>query len=128
MGRYDALLHSDLNPPLGPYRGIPPHGEKPPGNSTLELNLEAPKEKERSEAPLQGSSNARPPESPFARTPGRFRRTITRYSFEFYHDQVETLKKFSLEEQLRGEKGSMSEMVRQALDMYIAKRFARTNE
>ncbi len=68
-----------------------------------------------------------PPESPPARTPVRIKRTITRYAFEFFQDQVERLKQFSLEEQLRGEKGSMSQMVREALDMYIAKR-KRTEE
>ncbi len=55
-----------------------------------------------------------------ARTP--VRRTITRYAFEFFQDQIESLRKMSLEEKQRGEKGSMSEMVREAIDMYIAKR------
>ena len=50
------------------------------------------------------------------------RRTITRYAFEFFQDQIESLRKMSLEEKQRGEKGSMSEMVREAIDMYIAKR------
>ena len=56
------------------------------------------------------------------RTP--VRRTITRYAFEFYQDQIESLRNMSLAEKQRGEKGSMSEMVREALDMYIAKRKA----
>lgn len=62
------------------------------------------------------------PEPPPVRTPVRVKRTITRYAFEFFQDQIETLKKFSLDEQLSGEKGSMSQMVREALDAYIAKR------
>ncbi len=57
-----------------------------------------------------------------ARTP--VRRAITRYAFEFYQDQIESLRTMSLAEKQRGEKGSMSEMVREALDMYIAKRKA----
>lgn len=57
---------------------------------------------------------------PYSRTGNR--RTITRYAFEFFQDQIETLRKFSLEEKLHGEKGSMSEMVREALDMYVAKK------
>jgi hypothetical protein len=57
---------------------------------------------------------------PDVRTP--VRRTITRYAFEFFQDQIETLKQFSLDEKGRGEKGSMSEMVREAVDMYISKR------
>lgn len=55
------------------------------------------------------------------RTPVRHRH-ITRYAFEFYQDQIETLRAYSLQEKTLGEKGSMSEMVREALDAYIAKR------
>lgn len=70
-----------------------------------------------------GSRPAAPPAGPSpARTPVRVRRSITRYAFEFFQDQVESLKGFSIEEQIRGEKGSMSEMVREAVDAYIAKR------
>ena len=50
------------------------------------------------------------------------KRTKTRYSFEFYQDQLETLRDFSLEEKRRGEQGNMSAMVREAIDAYIAKR------
>ncbi len=71
------------------------------------------------------STPGTPPVRPIARTPVRVKRTITRYAFEFFQDQIEQLKKFSLEEQLLGEKGSMSQMVREAVDAYISKR-ART--
>ena len=55
--------------------------------------------------------------------PGRpYARTLTRIPFEIYRDQHSTLKKLSLEQQARGEKGSMSQMVREALDMYISGR------
>ena len=63
-----------------------------------------------------GSTSVRPP----VRTP--VRRTITRYAFEFFQDQIENLRRFSLEEKTRGEKGSMSQMIREAADAYIAKR------
>jgi hypothetical protein len=56
---------------------------------------------------------------PYGRTG---QRATTRYPFEFFQDQVETLRRLSLEEKSRGEKGSMSQMARDALDMYIAKR------
>ena len=49
-------------------------------------------------------------------------RNLTRMPFEIYRDQHSALKQFSLEEQARGEKGSMSQMVREALDAYISKR------
>jgi hypothetical protein len=57
-----------------------------------------------------------------ARTAVRVKRTISRYAFEFFQDQVQTLKEFSIEEQIRGEKGSMSQMVREAIDAYISRR------
>lgn len=47
------------------------------------------------------------------------RRVINRHAFEIYQDQLETLRRMSLEGQLAGEKISMSEMVREALDTYI---------
>ena|SRR5437868_93408 len=52
-----------------------------------------------------------------ARTP--VRRQLTRYAFEFYQDQVEELRNLSLEEKMQGGKGSMSEMVREAIDAYL---------
>ena len=63
-----------------------------------------------------GDTDGRPSD----RTP--VRRTITRYAFEFFQDQVESLRRFALEEKRRGEKGSMSQMVREAIDLYLAKR------
>jgi hypothetical protein len=50
------------------------------------------------------------------------RRKTTRYAFEFYADQLDALKQFSLHEQLAGGVGNMSNMVREALDAYIVKR------
>ena len=70
------------------------------------------------EAPTEPSSS---PEK--ERTPVRPSvRTLTRMPFEIYRDQHATLKKFSLEEQAEGGRGSMSQMVREAIDMYINKR------
>jgi hypothetical protein len=63
----------------------------------------------------------RTPVRPSVRTE---QRTLTRMPFEIYRDQHASLKQFSLEEQSRGEKGSMSQMVREALDEYISKRRA----
>jgi len=50
------------------------------------------------------------------------RRTLGRVAFEFYLDQVETLRRLSLEQKMRGEKGSMSEMVREAIDRFLAEK------
>ncbi len=49
-------------------------------------------------------------------------RVIKRYSFELYEDQMKTLRRLSAEERLNGEKGSMSEMVREAIAAYVATR------
>ncbi len=69
------------------------------------------------ERPL-GASTARSS----AIAPGRplDRRAIARKSFEVFQDQFDSLKRLALEDQLRGGKGNMSEMVREALDRFIA--------
>ena len=64
----------------------------------------------------------RPRGVPDARPGGR--RRLTRMPFEFYQDQLERLRALSLAAKLRGEPGSMSAMVRVALDQYLAERAA----
>ena len=78
----------------------------------------------------EARQTARPVERPPAATIGRSsegtperpldRRAIARKSFEVFQDQFDTLKRLALEDQLRGGKGNMSEMVREALDRFIA--------
>ena len=70
--------------------------------------------------PLQQTperANARTP----TRTPERSpkRRIITRNSFEIYEDQMESLRKLAYEEKMEGGVGSMSRMVRDAIDHYL---------
>jgi hypothetical protein len=50
------------------------------------------------------------------------RREFIRRGFEWYADQLRALKKLSLEEQMAGKPGNMSQMVRDALDDYLKKR------
>lgn len=59
-----------------------------------------------------------------ARTPARTtkKRIITRNSFEIYEDQMDSLRKLSIEEKMAGKLGSMSAMVREAIDTYLQKR------
>jgi hypothetical protein len=52
------------------------------------------------------------------------RREFIRRGFEWYADQLRALKKLSLEEQMEGKPGNMSQMVREALDDYLKKRGA----
>jgi hypothetical protein len=49
------------------------------------------------------------------------RKIKSRHAFDVYEDQVETLQQLSLEDRMRGGAGSMSAMVREAIDDYIAK-------
>jgi hypothetical protein len=68
-----------------------------------------------------GRPTARPDGEPTTRPPARptGRRIPVRRGFEFYEDQLVALKKRSLQEQLDGKSGNMSQMVRDALDDYL---------
>jgi hypothetical protein len=61
------------------------------------------------------------PERVNARTPVRpsGKRIITRNSFEIYEDQMDALRKLSFQEKMEGQMGSMSQMVREAIDAYL---------
>ena len=64
------------------------------------------------------------PERSNARTPVRQsgKRIITRNSFEIYEDQMDALRKLSFAEKMEGKLGSMSQMVRDAIDTYLTER------
>jgi hypothetical protein len=47
---------------------------------------------------------------------------LVRRGFEWREDQLRALKQLSLKEQMAGKQGSMSQMVRDALDEYLKKR------
>jgi len=83
-------------------------------------------EKSRSPSPppTSGESVHVSPERVNARTPERpnGKRIITRNSFEIYEDQMDTLRKVSLQEKMEGKLGSMSQMVREAIDDFLRKR------
>ena len=49
---------------------------------------------------------------------------LVRRGFEWREDQLRALKNLSLKEQLEGKPGSMSQMVRDALDEYLRRRAA----
>lgn len=49
------------------------------------------------------------------------RRIKPRHPFDIYEDQDEQLRKLAVEDRMRGGSGSMSKMVREAIDDYIAK-------
>jgi hypothetical protein len=67
-------------------------------------------------------SNHHKPDRAIDRTYGRpsvRRRIISRHAFEVYDDQVDDLRKLSWQEKMEGKLGSMSQMVREALDNYL---------
>lgn len=113
MGRFDALLTIDTKREAageGPdqRRATPPvpdpRAKSPPGQPRQEL-----------------------PERPNARTPVRAngKRIITRNSFEIYEDQMDALRRRSMDEKLAGRLGSMSAMVREAIDHFIKEEAAK---
>ncbi len=60
------------------------------------------------------------PYVPSVRTPRTgTKRLIIRHPFELYQDQVEALRQLSVEERKEGGTGSMSRMVREAIDEYL---------
>jgi hypothetical protein len=69
-------------------------------------------ETERTETRTENRSEMR---SPALRT----KRLTRRYSFEFYDDQVTQVKKIKHELEMAGERVSLSDIVRQALDKYL---------
>jgi hypothetical protein len=104
MSRYDILLND-------------PKKEPPPKeNSSAPANHP----KEESTDPPTG----RPPDEHIIRPPDRATGDyeLIRRGFDWWAYQLRTLKKLSLKEQLEGKPGSMSAMVREALDDYFKKR------
>jgi hypothetical protein len=61
-------------------------------------------------------TDARSSVRPGGRTPVR---SVSRYAFEFYQDQIAELKDRSLQERIQGGSGNMSQMVRLAIDEYL---------
>ena len=49
------------------------------------------------------------------------RKIKSRHPFDIYEDQDEALRQLSIEDRMRGGAGSMSAMVREAIDDYVAK-------
>src|SRR5712691_1328327 len=72
----------------------------------------------------ENQPNQDTPEQMNARSPVRpnGRRIITRNSFEIYEDQMDSLRKLSLQDKMDGKLGSMSQMVREALDAFLKER------
>ena len=135
MGMFSDLHKQDLAEQQGqpvPTKPKPARSKQAGEMSAAATELPAPPNDEFAE--LAGFEQGRVP--PATRSPDRVtaspgdrssddtteRRLITRKSFELFQDQFDTLKRLSLHDQLQGGKGSMSEMVREALDRFIAEK------
>jgi hypothetical protein len=111
-----------------PLEGMPVIG-KPPKTNTQDSPTpvtEVPDEKTPVH-PVTDRATARLTDEPTGRPPDRVtnRRLLVRRGFEWYEDQLSALKRLSLQEQMEGKEGSMSAMVREALDDYLKKRSAK---
>jgi hypothetical protein len=62
----------------------------------------------------------RPKHQQAARPVRPVRRLTRRHAFEFYDDQIEGLRRLSIQDRMQGGDGSMSRMVREAIDRFVA--------
>jgi hypothetical protein len=111
---YDPNLKlPELSSPIDgmPVIGKPP--QKTNGVSSPALPEKAVIQDEQPNQTIPERANARTPVRPNGK------RIITRNAFEIYEDQMDRLRKISLEEKMNGKLGSMSAMVREAIDVYL---------
>jgi hypothetical protein len=95
-----------------PLEGMPAIGKPPP--KPREIPAQAAQRPGTQPSPaIPERANARTPVRPSGK------RIITRNSFEIYEDQMESLRKLSFQEKMEGKLGSMSQMVREAIDAYL---------
>jgi hypothetical protein len=80
-------------------------------------------QEERTNPVLTDLPTARPSDEPTYRPDYRptAKGVLVRRGFEWREDQLRALKKLSIKEQIEGGSGSMSQMVRDALDAYLKK-------
>jgi hypothetical protein len=111
-----------------PLEGMPVIG-KPPKTNTQDSPTPVSEATDENTAAhiVTDRETGRPPDLPTNRPPDRIttKRLLVRRGFEWYEDQLAALKRLSLQEQMEGKEGSMSAMVREALDDYLKKRSAR---
>lgn len=110
MGRYDTLLGLGDNTPKPQEQAAVPQ-QQPVSTTTQPISQQP----ERPNVRIPERSNARTPERPNGK------RIITRNSFEVYEDQMDSLRDRSYQEKRAGKLGSMSAMVRKAIDAYLKK-------
>lgn len=119
MGRFDALNNlEETKEPIRPH--VSPTPQRIPETHVTEKPQHATAIKPSTDAKVQATERAN---APTGSRPS-VRRIITRNSFEIYEDQMESLRKLSYREKMDGKLGSMSGMVRDAIDKYLLKKTA----
>jgi hypothetical protein len=77
--------------------------------------------------PQRSASTSEAESRPDVRPVRPGRRLMIRHPFELYQDQVEALRQLAADERMRGGTGSMSAMVRQAIDRLIDEQSSATD-
>jgi hypothetical protein len=116
MGRFDALLSIESKKESKP-------AVRTQGDAGTRKHTPPPEPVRAKTSGPSGQSDPALPDRPFARTPVRpnGRRIITRNAFELYEDQMDSLRRLAMDEKLNGRLGSMSAMVREAIDTFLKK-------
>jgi hypothetical protein len=103
-GRYDILLQTEEKKPTPPAVS-----EKQPASAAPVRRTVQP------DSDVSERANARTVERPNGK------HIITRNSFEIYEDQMDDLRELAFQEKRQGKLGSMSAMVRDAIDTYLSR-------
>jgi len=104
MGRYDILL--------GVEEKAKPQTTETAASRPVITKSQPPQAKKAEPERANARTTARPNGS---------RRIITRNSFEIYEDQMDDLRELAFQEKRQGKLGSMSAMVRDAIDHYLTR-------
>jgi hypothetical protein len=86
-----------------------------------------PQSQNRTEMRAENRSHEEAQVRPEKRTELPYKRATKRYSFEFYVDQVQAIRKMKVQAEMEGKSLNQSDIVRQALDEYLSKN-ATSNE
>jgi len=115
------------NKPTSPFSGLDKallRPTKPTPPPTAAIHQQINEEKHTVHSAQNNEPTSRPSDEATERPPDRGAGDyeLVRRGFEWYAYQLRKLKKLSLKEQMEGKPGSMSAMLRDALDDYLKKR------
>ena len=100
-----------------------PNAKVPQLKSSLESMPIIGKPKPINQPPLSShAKRSKPPKPPRLAITQSAKRAFIRRTFDFYEDQIEYLKRESLQKKLAGKEAGMNSMIREAIDDWITKR------